>query len=209
MHHHVGALRRAIRKDAPRSVAFDWGEPMALAILGESVDSLNTRAESREPSCVRGEARRPGLARPHGRLCSGATPILRSNTDLSAAGDLVRAIPRPNAGCASRRPPGSLRPAPCARPAPGQNSPARLRAALARAIAPARHAAAALLAAVAALWAVSVAAQAQTLPTFVSNTEEAQPVGAANTSGGICGRTPEARDARLCCKVRLFGDVFA
>ena len=80
----------------------------------------------------------------------------------------------PNAGGASCRPPESPRTAPCEPPAPGQNRPARLRAALSRAVAPAHHAAAGLLVIFAALLAVSTAAQAQTqtLTTFVSNTGE-------------------------------------
>ena len=72
------------------------------------------------------------------------------------------------AGCESRRPHGSLRPAPCEPPAPGQNRPAGPRAALSRAVAPARHAAAVFLVVVAGLLAVSTAAQAQqTTTTFV------------------------------------------
>ena len=78
IHHHVGALRRAIRKDAPRSVAFDWGEPMALAILGESVDSLNTRAESRAVSAARLAAEvlpaLTGASAAERHRSSGATP---------------------------------------------------------------------------------------------------------------------------------------
>ena len=66
------------------------------------------------------------------------------------------------AGCESRRPHGSLRPAPCEPPAPGQNRRAGLRAALLRAVAPARHAAVVFLVVVAGLLAVSTAAQAQT-----------------------------------------------
>ena len=62
------------------------------------------------------------------------------------------------AGCESRRPHGSLRPAPCEPPAPGQNRPAGLRAALSRAVAAARHAAAVFLVVVAGLLAVSTAA---------------------------------------------------
>ena len=86
----------------------------------------------------------------------------------------VRAIFRPgagetNAGGAPRRPPESLRPAPCEPPAPGQKRPARLQAALTRTAAPARHAAAGLLLVFAALLAVSTAAQAQTVTTLVSN----------------------------------------
>ena len=72
------------------------------------------------------------------------------------------------AGCESRRPHGSLRPAPCEPPAPGQNRPAGPRAALSRAVAAARHAAAVFLVVVAGLLAVSTAAQAQqTTTTFV------------------------------------------
>ena len=129
-------------------------------------------SRSREPGGVRGEARRPGLARPRGRLCSEATPNPRSGAGLSAAGALAGAILRPSAGGASRRPPESLRPAPCEPPAPGQNRPARLRAARSRAVAPAHHAAAGLLVIFAGLLAVSTTAQAQTPTTFVSNTGE-------------------------------------
>ena len=91
------------------------------------------------------------------------------------AGALVRAILRPGAGepnaaGAPRRPPESLRPAPCEPPAPGQKRPARLQAALTRTAAPARHAAAALLLAFAALLALPLQAQAQTVTTLVSNT---------------------------------------
>ena len=91
------------------------------------------------------------------------------------AGALARAIFRPGAGepnaaGASRRPPESLRPAPCEPPAPGQKRPARLQAALTRTAAPARHAAAGLLVVFAGLLAVSTAAQAQTVQTLVSNT---------------------------------------
>ena len=90
------------------------------------------------------------------------------------AGALVRAIFRPGAGepnaaGAPRRPPESLRPAPCAPPAPGQKRPARLQAALTRTAAPARHAAAGLLLAFAALLALPLQAQAQTAATLVSN----------------------------------------
>ena len=88
------------------------------------------------------------------------------------AGALVRAIFRPgagepNAGGAPRRPPESLRPAPCEPPAPGQKRPARLQAALTRTAAPARHAAAGLLLGFAALLALPLQAEAQT--TYVSN----------------------------------------
>ena len=61
---------------------------MRLAILGNFVDSINKRAESREPSCVRGEARGLELLRPHGRPSSAATPT------LSAAGG-TRRLRRP------------------------------------------------------------------------------------------------------------------
>ena len=93
------------------------------------------------------------------------------------AGALVRAIFRPgagepNAGGAPRRPPESLRPAPCEPPAPRQKRPARLQAALTRTAAPARHAAAAFLLAFAALLVLPPQAQAQMLTTLVSNTGE-------------------------------------
>ena len=136
--------------------------PMQPTILGDFVDDLS---RSREPGGVRGEARRPGLARPRGRAGALARSILRPS-----AGE-------PKAGCASRRPPESLRPAPCEPPAPGQNRPAGLPVALARAVAPARHAAAAFLVVFAALLAVSTTAQAQTT--------------------GICGRTAAVRTAIL------------
>ena len=135
---------------------------MQPTILGDFVDDLS---RSREPGGVRGEARRPGLARPRGRAGALARSILRPS-----AGE-------PKAGCASRRPPESLRPAPCEPPAPGQNRPAGLPVALARAVAPARHAAAAFLVVFAALLAVSTTAQAQTT--------------------GICGRTAAVRTAIL------------
>ena len=135
---------------------------MQPTILGDFVDDLS---RSREPGGVRGEARRPGLARPRGRAGALARSILRPS-----AGE-------PKAGCASRRPPESLRPAPCEPPAPGQNRPAGLPVALARAVAPARHAAAAFLVVFAALLAVSTTAQAQT--------------------AGICGRTEQVRTAIL------------
>ena len=79
------------------------------------------------------------------------------------------------AGCESRRPHGSLRPAPCEPPAPGQNRPAGLRAALSRAVAPARHAAAVFLVVVAGLLAVSTAAQAQIIHTFTYVSNSTQP----------------------------------
>ena len=99
------------------------------------------------------------------RTANGAE---ETHTGVRAAA-LVRAIFRPgagepNAGCASRRPPESLRPAWCEPPAPGQKRPARLQAALTRTAAPARHAAAGLLVVFACLLAVSTAAQAQTVP---------------------------------------------
>ena len=135
---------------------------MQPTILGDFVDDLS---RSREPGGVRGEARRPGLARPRGRAGALARSILRPSPG------------EPKAGCASRRPPESLRPAPCEPPAPGQNRPAGLPVALARAVAPARHAAAAFLVVFAALLAVSTTAQAQTT--------------------GICGRTVGVRTAIL------------
>ena len=106
----------------------------------------------------------------------GRATLLRSDTGLSAAGAPGRPIRRPsagepNAGCESRRPPGSLRPAPCEPPTPGQNRPARLRAAWSRAVAPARHASAVFLVVVAVLMAVSTAAQTPTY-VFVSNSTE-------------------------------------
>ena len=76
-----------------------------------------------------------------------ASALARSILRLSAGA--------PNAGCASRRPPDSPRPAPCEPPAPGHKRAAR-------------HAAAAFLVAFAALLAVSTAAQAQI--TLVKNT---------------------------------------
>ena len=148
--------------------------PESLQELGHFADPMKIK-RSREPGGVRGEARRPGLARPPGRLSSRATPIPRSGTALSPAGALVRAIFRPgacepNAGGASRRPPESLRPAPCEPPAP-----------LTRTAAPARHAAAGLLVVFAGLLAVSTAAQAQTLTTLVSNTGEALAIGVTSS----------------------------
>ena len=159
--------------------------PESLQELGHFADPIKIK-RSREPGGVRGEARRPGLARPPGRLSSRATPIPRSGTALSPAGALVRAIFRPgacepNAGGASRRPPESLRPAPCEPPAPGQKRPGRLQAALTRTAAPARHAAAGLLVVFAGLLAVSTAAQAQTLTTLVSNTGEALAIGVTSS----------------------------
>ena len=63
--------------------------PMQLTILGDFVDDLS---RSREPGGVRGETRRPGLARPRGRLCSEATPNPRSGAGLSPASALARAM---------------------------------------------------------------------------------------------------------------------
>ena len=86
------------------------------------------------------------------------------------------------AGCESGRPHGSLRPAKCEPPAPGQCRPAGLRAALSRAVAPARHAAAVFLVVVAGLLAVSTATKAQqTTTTFVytSNSQQS-PSGASD-----------------------------
>ena len=86
------------------------------------------------------------------------------------------------AGCESRRPHGSLRPAPCEPPAPGQNRPVGLRAALSRAVAPARHAAAVFLVVFAGLLAVSTAAQAQITPTtfnYITNSHQS-PSGASD-----------------------------
>ena len=99
---------------------------------------------------------------------------------MAATDNAVNTFTAP-AGCESRRPHGSLRPAPCEPPAPGQNRPAGLRAALSRAVAPARHAAAVFLVVVAGLLAVSTAAQAQTTATFIytSNSTES-PSGAGN-----------------------------
>ena len=74
---------------------------MQLTIFGDFVDDLS---RSLEPGGIRGEARRPGLARPRGRLCSEATPNPRSAGGLSAGG-------------ASCRPPESPRTAPCEPPA--------------------------------------------------------------------------------------------
>ena len=106
----------------------------------------------------------------------GRATLLRSDTGLSAADAPGRPIRRPNAGepnagCESRRPPGSLRPAPCEPATSGQNRLARLRAAPSRAVAPARHAAAVVLVVVAVLLAVSTAAQTPTY-VFVSNSTE-------------------------------------
>ena len=47
---------------------------MRTMVFEGLVDSINKRAESREPSCVCGEARRLELPRPHGRPSSEATP---------------------------------------------------------------------------------------------------------------------------------------
>ena len=80
------------------------------------------------------------------RAAALARPILR----LGAC--------EPNTGCALRRPPESLLPAPSEPPTPGRTGPARLGAALSRAVAPARHAAAGLLPVFAGLLAVSTAA---------------------------------------------------
>ena len=52
MHHHVGALRRGIRKEAPRSVAFDRGVSDAIGDIGGFCrlrKIREPRAESREP----------------------------------------------------------------------------------------------------------------------------------------------------------------
>ena len=77
---------------------------------------------------------------------------------------------RPDAGWASRRPSESPRPAAAGPPAPGLNGGAGFGAKPSRAVAPARHGAAAFLVVVAGLCAVSTAAQAQRLTSFVSNT---------------------------------------
>ena len=61
MHHHVGALRRAIRKEALRSAAFDWGVADAIGDIGGlcRLHKREPRAESRDcTNRLRGEARR-------------------------------------------------------------------------------------------------------------------------------------------------------
>ncbi len=130
--------------------------------------------------------------------------------NASARARAIRAILRPgagepNAGGASCRPPESLRTAPCEPPAPGQNRPARLRAALSRAVAPAHHAAAGLLVIFAALLAVSTAAQAQTqtLTTFVSNTGET-PESTANKILAQSFRTGDNADGYTLSEVQIW-----
>ena len=86
----------------------------------------------------------------------------------------------PNAGWASRRPSESPRPAAAGPPAPGLNGGAGFGAKPSRAVAPARHGAAAFLVVVAGLCAVSTAAQAQRLTSFVSNTGTTQELGVVN-----------------------------
>ena len=86
----------------------------------------------------------------------------------------------PNAGWASRRPSESPRPAAAGPPAPGLNGGAGFGAKPSRAVAPARHGAAAFLVVVAGLCAVSTAAQAQRLTSFVSNTGATEEPGVVN-----------------------------
>ena len=87
---------------------------------------------------------------------------------------------RPDAGWASRRPSESPRPAATGPPAPGLNGGAGFGAKPSRAVAPARHGAAAFLVVVAGLCAVSTAAQAQRLTSFVSNTGATEEPGDVN-----------------------------
>ena len=141
-------MRRSIRELTMRST-----------LWGTFADPVNTR---RAPGGVRGEARRPGPARPHGRRGRGATPLPNSGPGLSGAGAgaSARSMPRPdacapNAGFAPRRAVESLRRAPCGAQAPGRDRPAR------------RPAAVVALVAVAALFALAAApAQAQTEPVW-------------------------------------------
>ena len=127
---------------------------MRSTLWGTFADPVNTR---RAPGGVRGEARRPGPARPHGRRGRGATPLPNSGPGLSGAG--ARSMPRPDAcapdaGFAPRRAAQSLRRAPCGAQAPGRDRPAR------------RPAAVVALVAVAALFALAAPAQAQTEPVW-------------------------------------------
>ena len=86
----------------------------------------------------------------------------------------------PNAGWASRRPSESPRPAAAGPPAPGLNGGDGFGVKPSRAVAPARHGAAAFLVVVAGLCAVSTAAQAQRLTSFVSNTGATEEPGVVN-----------------------------
>ena len=83
IHHRAGALRRAIRTQAPRSVAFDWE-------VADGIDDMGgfCRRHEQAPGgarCPRRTRSRRPCALSRAR-CSGATPIPRSGIGLPRAG---------------------------------------------------------------------------------------------------------------------------
>ena len=114
MRRHVVPLRRAIRKGALRFVTVNPGV-IFMTVLERLADSMS---KGREPSCVRGEARRPGLARPRGRLSSGATPNFPP--PASASPDETPGRRRPDSCCVRRDRDRRARRRPCALDTPAE-----------------------------------------------------------------------------------------